>query len=60
MSAITPRDARKQIAAGDLAPVYLVLGDDDEVSLRVMEPQTDAEVTEGKGHYPGKQGIVIW
>lgn len=29
MSAITPREALKQIAAGDLAPVYLVLGDDD-------------------------------
>ena len=29
MSAITPGDALKQIAAGDLAPVYLLLGDDD-------------------------------
>lgn len=29
MSAITPGEALKQIAAGDLAPVYLVLGDDD-------------------------------
>jgi DNA polymerase-3 subunit delta len=29
MSSITPGEALKQIAAGDLAPVYLVLGDDD-------------------------------
>ncbi len=29
MSAITPGEALKQIAAGDLAPVYLLLGDDD-------------------------------
>lgn len=29
MSAITPGEALKQVAAGDLAPVYLVLGDDD-------------------------------
>ena len=29
MSGITPGEALKQIAAGDLAPVYLVLGDDD-------------------------------
>ena len=29
MSDITPAEARKRIAAGDLAPVYLVLGDDD-------------------------------
>ena len=29
MSAITPGEASKQIAAGDLAAVYLVLGDDD-------------------------------
>ena len=29
MSAITPSEALKQIAAGDLAPVYLLLGDDD-------------------------------
>ncbi len=29
MSAVTPGAALKQIAAGDLAPVYLVLGDDD-------------------------------
>ena len=29
MSDITPAQARKQIAAGDLASVYLVLGDDD-------------------------------
>ena len=29
MSAITPGEALKQVAAGDLAPVYLLLGDDD-------------------------------
>lgn len=29
MPTITPGEALKQIAAGDLAPVYLVLGDDD-------------------------------
>ena len=29
MSAVTPGEALKQIAAGDLAPVYLLLGDDD-------------------------------
>ena len=29
MTAVTPGEALKQIAAGDLAPVYLVLGDDD-------------------------------
>ena len=29
MSDITPAQARKRIAAGDLDPVYLVLGDDD-------------------------------
>ena len=29
MSSITPGEALKQIASGDLAPVYLVLGDDD-------------------------------
>lgn len=37
MSAITPRDARKQIAAGDLAPVYLVLGDDEIEKAEVAD-----------------------
>ncbi len=37
MSAITPREALKQIAAGDLAPVYLVLGDDDVEKAHVAE-----------------------
>ena len=37
MSAITPREARKRIAAGDLAPVYLVLGDDEIEKAEVAE-----------------------
>ena len=37
MSDITPAQARKQIAAGDLAPVYLVLGDDDVEKAEVAD-----------------------
>lgn len=37
MSAITPAEASKRIAAGDLAPVYLVLGDDDVEKARVAD-----------------------
>ena len=37
MSDITPAQARKRIAAGDLAPVYLVLGDDDLEKAEVAD-----------------------
>ena len=37
MSAVTPAEALKQIAAGDLAPVYLVLGDDDLEKARLAD-----------------------
>ena len=37
MSDITPAQARKRIAAGDLAPVYLVLGDDDLQKAEVAD-----------------------
>ena len=37
MSGITPGEALKQIAAGDLAPVYLILGDDDLEKAEVAD-----------------------
>ena len=36
-STLTPATALKQIAAGDLAPVYLVLGDDDQEKSEIAE-----------------------
>ena len=47
MAAITPGEALKQIAAGDLAPVYLVLGDDDLEKAEVanaFEQAVDADL----------------
>ena len=37
MSDITPAEARKRIAAGDLDPVYVVLGDDDLEKAEVAD-----------------------
>lgn len=40
--------------------VVLVVEDDGTCSLQAMEPQTDMLAEEGKGHYVGSEGIVIW